>query len=62
MHEDACISLNKQVEMYGKIHTRHGFARDRKMGWERGRGADDKLFFNIFVLLHYFQAYIKVVN
>lgn len=58
MHEDACISLNKQVEMYGKIHTRHGFACDRKMGWERGHGADDKLFFNISL---YFFTTFKLI-
>lgn len=29
MHGDACLGLNKQIEMYRKIHTRHGLACDK---------------------------------
>lgn len=57
---DAFISLNKQVEMCGKIHIRMLTWVGSENGMRGTHGSDD-FCISTFVFLQYFQAYIQVV-
>lgn len=59
MRGDACVSVNRKVEIYGKMRTKLNVA-DSEDGMGKGRGAEDTFFpLYIFVFLHYVHAYGK---
>lgn len=59
MRGDACVSVNRKVEIYGKVRTKLNVA-DSEDGMGKGRGAEDTFFpLYIFVFLHYVHAYGK---